>query len=65
MAFINNLLNKNQQNAGNVSSLPSVALTPTEAEVLLQAINQATFKGEYAKEVVTLIEKLEAIAFQA
>ena len=65
MAFINNLLNKNQQSAGNVSSLPSVVLTPTEAEVLLQAINQATFKGEYAKEVVTLIEKLEVIASQA
>jgi len=52
----------NTQSAGNESSLPSVSLTPQEALVLLQAINQATFKGEYAKNVVTLIQKLEVIA---
>ena len=55
---------QNNQSAGNESSLPSVTLTPQEAAVLLQAINQATFKGEYAKNVVTLIEQLEVIASQ-
>jgi hypothetical protein len=55
-------INKNTQTAESASSLPSVSLTKLEAEVLLQAINQATFKGEYAKNVVTLMEKLEQIA---
>ena len=59
---LRDFINKNTQTAESESSLPSVFLTPTEALVLLQAINQASFKGEYAKEVVALIEKLEAIA---
>jgi hypothetical protein len=40
-------------------SLPSVLLTVEEAQVLLSAIKQATFKGEYAKEVVSLIVRFE------
>ena len=64
MAFFSKSNNNQQNTAGNESSLPSVSLTQQEAIVLLQAINQATFKGEYAKNVVTLIEKLEVIASQ-
>jgi hypothetical protein len=36
-----------------------IALSKVEAEVLLGAIKQATFKGEYAKDVVNLILKFE------
>jgi hypothetical protein len=57
MAF-RNILNINKPEAEN-QSLPSVPLSKQEAEVLLQAIKQATFKGEYAKEVVALIIKFE------
>jgi hypothetical protein len=57
MAF-KNILQINKQEAES-QSLPSVPLTKQEAEVLLQAIKQATFKGEYAKEVVALILKFE------
>jgi hypothetical protein len=60
-----NFLNNNTQSAESASSLPSVSLTPQEAMVLLQAIQQASFKGEYAKQVVTLMEKLEVIASKA
>jgi len=62
MAFFSKQNNNKQNEAGSENSLPSVFLTPQEALVLLQAINQATFKGEYAKNVVTLIQKLEVIA---
>ena len=61
---IRDFITKNTQVAESESSLPSVSLTPQEANVLLQAINQASFKGEYAKDVVKLIEKLEVIASQ-
>jgi len=57
MAF-KNILNINKPEAEN-QSLPSVPLSKQEAEVLLQAVKQATFKGEYAKEVVALILKFE------
>jgi hypothetical protein len=57
MAF-KNLLTSNKE-AANENSLPSVPLSKQEAEVLLQAVKQATFKGEYAKEVVALILKFE------
>jgi len=36
-----------------------ITLSKIEAEVLLGAIKQATFKGEYAKDVVNLILKFE------
>lgn len=52
-----------QQESGDQNPLiSSVLLNSQEAIVLLQAINQATFKGEYARNVVKLIEKLETIA---
>jgi hypothetical protein len=55
-----NILNKDkEQKGGNESSLPGVPLTKTEAEVMLTFIKQATFKGEFAREVVSLIEKFE------
>jgi hypothetical protein len=57
MAF-KNILTPNKK-AEDDSSLPSVYLTKQEAEVLLQAIKQASFKGEYAKEVVSLILRFE------
>ena len=57
MAF-RNILQINKQEAEN-QSLPSIPLSKQEAEVLLQAVKQATFKGEYAKEVVALIIKFE------
>jgi hypothetical protein len=57
MAF-KNILQINKSEAEN-QSLPSIPLSKQEAEVLLQAVKQATFKGEYAKEVVALILKFE------
>jgi hypothetical protein len=55
-----NILNKNrEQKGGNESSLPGVPLTKQEAEIMLTFIKQATFKGEFAKEVVSLMEKFE------
>jgi hypothetical protein len=57
MAF-KNLLTSNKE-AANENSLPSIPLSKQEAEVLLQAVKQATFKGEYAKEVVSLINRFE------
>lgn len=53
------LISNNKTKAEGASSLPSVALSKEEAEVLLSAIKQSTFRGEYAKDVVSLIIKFE------
>jgi hypothetical protein len=51
--------NKKTNKEPHQQDVAPITLSKTEAEVLLKAINQATFKGEYAKDVVSLILKFE------
>lgn len=51
--------NKKANKEPHQQDVAPIALSKTESEVLLKAINQATFKGEHAKDVVSLILKFE------
>ncbi len=59
MSLMSKLIKNNETESE--SSLSSVVLSKAEAEVVLTALRQSVFKGEHARQVVTLLEKFEKV----